>query len=119
MPRTKRRYCGQQLLGVVHDEDALDVELDAGLVVGLVEVERGLGGDEEEGGVFERAFGAGVEPEERVFRVAGDGLVELLVVVVGELGLGAAPQGAGGVDLLGGAGLDRTSSSSAFHSLLS
>ena len=96
----------QQLLGVVHDEDALDVELDAALVVGLVEIERGLGRDVEERGVLERAFGRGVEPEERVFPVAGDGLVELLVVFVLELGLGAAPHGAGGVDLLGGARLD-------------
>ena len=96
----------QQLLGIVHDEDALDVELDAALVVGLVEIERSLGGNVEEGGVLERAFGAGVEPEERIFPVAGDGLVELLVVFVLELGLGALPHGAGGVDLFGGAGLD-------------
>ena len=119
MPRTKRRYCGRSSFGVVHDEDALDVELDADLVLGLVEVEGALDGDEEEGGVFERTFGPGVEPEERVLGVAGDGLVELLVVVVGELGFGAAPEGAGGVDLLGGADLDRTSSRSSFHSLLS
>ena len=96
----------KQVLGIVHDEDALDVKLDAALVVGLVEIERSLGGDVEEGGVLERAFGAGVEPEERVFPVAGDGLVELLVVVVLELGFGALPHRAGGVDLLGGAGLD-------------
>ena len=99
----------QQVLGVVHDEDALDVELDAALVVGLVEIERSLGRDVEERGVLERAFGAGVEPEERVFPVAGDGFVELLVVLVVELGLGALPHGAGGIDLLGGAGLDRIS----------
>ena len=70
----------EQLLGVIHDEDALDVELDAALVVRLVEVHGGLGRNVEEGGVFERAFGAGMEPEERVFPVAGDGLVELFVV---------------------------------------
>ena len=80
----------EEFLGVVHDEDALDVELDAGLVVGLVEIERGLGGDVEESGVLEGAFGAGVEPEERVFPVAGEGLVELLVVVVREFGLASA-----------------------------
>ena len=100
---------GEQLFGVVHDEDAFDVELDADLVLGLVEIERGFGGDVEERGVFEAAFGAGVEPEERVLRVAGDGLVELFVVVVGELVFGATPESAGGVDLLGGADLDRTS----------
>jgi hypothetical protein len=96
----------EEFLGVVHDEDTLDVELDAGLVVGLVEIERSLGGDIEESGVLEGAFGAGVEPEERVFSVTGKGLVELLVVVVGELGLGALPHGGGGVDLLGDAGFN-------------
>ncbi len=100
----------QELLGVVHDEDAFYVKLDAGLVLGLVEIERGLGGDVEERGVFETAFGLGVEPEERIFEAAGDGLVELLVVVILELGFGAAPEGAGRIDLLGGAGLDGLSS---------
>ena len=100
---------GEEVFGVVEDEDAFDVELDAAFVVGLVEVEGGFGGDEEEGGVFERALGAGVEPEERVGGVAGDGLVELLVVFVFELGFGAAPEGGGGVDLLGGADFCRTS----------
>src|SRR5277367_6744371 len=90
----------------IMDEDAPDVELDAYAIVGLVEVERSLGWDVEEGCVFEAAFGFGVEPEERVLRVAGDGLIELLVGLVGDLALGAAPEGAGGVDLLGGAGLD-------------
>ncbi len=47
-----------------------------------------------------------MEPEERVFPVAGDGFVELLVVVVLELGFGALPHRACGVYLLGSAGLD-------------
>jgi hypothetical protein len=81
----KAQVLREQVLGVVHDEDALDVELDAAFVVGLVEIERSLGRNVEEGGVLERAFGAGVEPEEWIFPVAGDGLVELLVVLVLEL----------------------------------
>ena len=48
----------QQLLGIVHDEDALHVKLDAAFVVGLVEVQRGLGRDIEERGVLQRAFSA-------------------------------------------------------------
>jgi hypothetical protein len=47
-----------------------------------------------------------VEPEERVFQVVGDGLVELLVVVVLQFGLRALPHGGGGVDLLGDAGFN-------------
>jgi len=72
----------KELLRVVHDEDALDVELDACLVVVLVEIERGLDGDVEEGGVLKGAFGAGVEPEEWFLPIVRDGLIELLVVVV-------------------------------------
>src|SRR6202042_3083634 len=96
----------EELLGVVHDEDALDVELDAGLVVGLVEIQGSLGWNVEESSVLKGAFGASVEPEERIFPVSGEGLVELLVVVVGEFGLGALPHGRGGVDLLGDAGFN-------------
>jgi hypothetical protein len=102
----KAKVLGKQVLGIIHDEDAPDVELDAALVVGLVEIERSLGRNVEEGGVLERAFGAGMEPGHRIFPVAGDGLVELLVVVVLELGLGALPHRASGIDRLGGAGLD-------------
>ncbi len=97
----------KQVLGVVHDEDALDVKFDSALVVGLVKIERSLRGNVEKSGVLECAFGAGVEPEERIFPVAGDGLVEFLIVFVGELGLGASPHSGGGVDLLGDARLRR------------
>ena len=97
----------QKLLGVVHDEDALHVELDAGLVVGLVEIERSLRGDVEERGVLKASFGFGVEPEERIFPIAGDGFVEFLVVFVLELTFRATPESTGDIDLLGGAGFDR------------
>ena len=78
----------QKLLRVVHDEDALYVELYAALVLGLVEIERSLGGDVEQRGVFQGAFGLGVEPEQRIFPIAGDGLVQFLVVLVLEFAFG-------------------------------
>ena len=97
----------QKLLGVVHDEDALDVELDSGLVFSLVEIERSLRRDIEERSVVETSFRLGVEPEERVFPIAGDRFVELLVVLVFQLAFGAAPESTGGIDLFRGPLLDR------------
>ena len=92
---------GQELLLVVGYEDALDVELDAGAIIGAVEVERRLRGNIEEGGVLDRALGLGVNPMEgrRVVAFgaeapearAREGLIELDVVLVLELGLGPAP----------------------------
>ena len=97
----------QKLLGVVHDEDALHIELHARLVFRLVEIERRLRRHIEERGVLQAPFGLGVEPEQRIFPIAGDRFVELLVVLVFEFALGAAPQRAGGIDLFGGPLLDR------------
>ena len=53
----------QEFLVVVGDEDAADVELDAGLVVGVVEVEGSLRRDVEEGRVLDGALGLGVHPQ--------------------------------------------------------
>ena len=97
----------QKLFGVVHDEDALHVELHADLVFRLVEIERSLRGHVEERGVFKAPFGLGVEPEERICPIAGDGFVELLVVLFRDFTLGTTPESAGGIDLFGGAGLHR------------
>ena len=56
--------------------------------------------------VFHTSFGLGVKPEERVLGVAGDGLVQLLVSLVGDFAFGPAPESTGDIDLFGGAGLD-------------
>jgi hypothetical protein len=55
----------QQGLGVVHDEDALDVELDAGLLVAVPQVHRRLAGEVEQLGVLGAAFDAVVRPGQR------------------------------------------------------
>ena len=46
-----------------------------------------------------------MEPEERILRVAGEALVQLLVILIRQLAFGTAPEGAGGIYLLGGASL--------------
>ena len=96
----------KKLPGVVQDKDALDVELDTGLELGLVEIERRLGGNEEERSVFETSFSFGVNPEEWILGVAGDRLVQLLVSLIGNLVLGPAPEGTRRIHLFGGARLD-------------
>jgi hypothetical protein len=83
----KAQVLGHQRLGVVHDEDALHIQLDAGVLVALVQVERGLGGDVQQLRVLGIAFDAVVAPGQRSSVVA-DGLVELLVLLVRDVLLG-------------------------------
>ena len=95
-----------QLLGVVHDEDALHVELHAVAGSALEHVERGAGRDVEQLRVFLLAFDAGMRPGQRVLEIVGDVLVELLVLLFGDLVLGAPTERAGLVDGLVLVGLD-------------
>ena len=61
----------QQLLGVVHDEDAPDVELDAVALLAVPQVERRARRDVEQLRVFLPAFDLGVRPGERRARSRG------------------------------------------------
>ena len=82
----------QKLLGVVHDEDALDVELKAARGIALHEVERRARGDEQQARVLALALDAVVAPSERRGEVVRDVLIELAVLLVGDLGPGPRPQ---------------------------
>ncbi len=97
----------EKLLGIVCDEDALYIELHAHLVLRLIQIERSFGGNIEERSVLEASFGLGMEPEERVLRVAGDRLIQLFVVVLRQLTLRPAPERARSIHLLGDARLLR------------
>ncbi len=70
-------------------------------VVTVPEVERRVRGEVEKLGVLGLAFDPGVRPGQRRFEIVGDVLVELLVLLVGDLRLGASPQGRRLIDLLG------------------
>ena len=93
----------QELFLVVGYEDPLDVELDTRAVVRAEEVEGGLGGDIEEGRILDRALGLGMDPMKgRVFALrraefpeprAGEGFVEVHVVLVLELGSSVSATG--------------------------
>ena len=82
----------QQLLPVVHDEDALDVEREAAVAaLAVVQVEGRLRRDVEQRARLEAALHVHAEVLERVVPVVGDVLVELAVLVLGDLVLGAGP----------------------------
>ena len=89
-----------QLLGVVHDEHAADVQLDAVTVIAVPQVERRPLRDEEQLRVLVAAFDLRVAVGERRLEVVRDVLVELLVLLLGDLGLRPRPERRRLVDLL-------------------
>ncbi len=88
----------QELVGLVHDEHALYVQLQAPRRFAMVQVERRAARHVEQRGVFQLAFDLVVAPAQRVLEVMGDVLVELLVFLVLHLGARTGPQRAGAVD---------------------
>ena len=81
----------QELAALVHDEDALDVQLYAALHLGVVDVEGRAAGDVEERVRLERALHLDGDRAERRGPVVRDVLVELFVLAVGHLRLRAVP----------------------------
>ena len=88
----------QEVLGVVHDEDAPHVELEAVALLPVPEVERRLRREVEELRVLLAALDPVVRPGERRLEVVRDVLVELDVLLVLDLALGPRPQRARLVD---------------------
>ena len=89
---------GQQLLALLHDQDVGAVQRQALLEVLAVQVVRRAAGDEQQRVVAERALGVDAERARRVGEVVEVGLVELVVLLVGDLGLAALPDGDHRVD---------------------
>ncbi len=89
-----------QLLGVVHDEHPLHIELDAMTGVAVPQIEGRVLRDVEQVGVFVPALDTRVGPRQRVLEVVRDVLVKTLVLVLADVVLGARPQGIGLVDRL-------------------
>ena len=86
---------------VLGDEHALDVQLDAVAALRVVEVERARGRNEQQRLVGHHALGLHVQARPGVVEGVRDVVVELLVLLVGDLGLGPGPERARLVDLLG------------------
>ena len=89
---------GQQIGALVHDEHAGGVELEALLVLPGVEVIGGVGRDIEHGLVLHRALGGHVHHAQGILPVAVLLLIELVVLLRGDLALGPLPQGYHGVE---------------------
>jgi len=92
----------EHILPVVGDHDALDVELegDALLVVTLVHAVLGLRGHVENGLKGDIAFSGEVELAEGGLGVLSEGLVEILVLGIGDVGGGAGPDSLDSVHVL-------------------
>ena len=102
----KAQVGGQQGFGVVHDEDALHVELQAALFLAVPQVHRRLAGQVQQLRVLGAAFHAVVGVGQWRLKVVADLLVELVVLLLRNVFLGARPDGAGLVDGFPLAGLD-------------
>lgn len=83
-----------ELLGVVHDEHALHIQLQAVLVIAVPHVPRRLRRDVQQAGVFLLALHPVVAPAQRIGEVVGDVFVELFVLFVGHVSLAAGAQSA-------------------------
>lgn len=94
----KAEVLGQQIGALVHDEHAGGVELEALLVLPGVEVIGGVGRDIEHGLVLHRALGGHVHHAQGILPVAVLLLIELVVLLRGDLALGPLPQGYHGVE---------------------
>jgi hypothetical protein len=92
-PAHETQVYRHQLLGVVHDEDATHIELDAVAGGTFEEIEGGSRRDVQELRIFLLAFDTGVHMRQRIFEIMRNMLVELLVLLVADLRLGASPQG--------------------------
>ena len=89
---------GQKVGALLHDEHVGAVEREALLVVLAVEVERRLGRHEQQRVVLERALGVEGDGARRVLPVVEGGLVELVVLLRLDVGLGLLPDRRHGVD---------------------
>ena len=82
----------QELFGVVHDENAPHVQLQAARRLAMPQVERRARRHVQQAGVFLLALDLAVRPRERIGEVVSDVAVELLVFLVLHLGARPRPQ---------------------------
>ena len=94
----KAQVGGQQGFGVVHDEHAFHIQLDAAFFVAIPQVKRRFAGQVKQLGVFGAAFHLVVAPSQRRLVVVADGFVKLGVLLGADVLFGACPQGRGFVD---------------------
>ena len=89
---------GQQVRALLHDHHPGGVELQALLKVGGEVVHGHLAGDVQQGLVLDGPLGGDVDGQQGILPVAELGLVEVVVLLLGDLALGPLPDGDHGVD---------------------
>jgi len=97
----EREPLGNEVGGIVGDEDAANVELDVVLgLLGLEEIEGSALGNEEDGAELELTLNGEVLDTEVVLPVVAERLVERTVLLLADVGGVAGPDGLGLVELL-------------------
>ena len=80
------KILGNDLLAVVHDEHTTDVQFDRVLLLLVLEqIEWGAFGDEEKGAELQLTLDGEVLDGQVIFPVVGEGLVELGVLLIGDI----------------------------------
>ena len=96
----------QELVSIFHDKDALDVELDTTPRIAIPQVERSMTRDEKQLRVFAAALDTIVGPGQRILEIVRHVFVKLAILLVGNVGFIARPEGIGLVNRFPLAGLD-------------
>ena len=98
-PAHKAQVVRQELLGFIHDEDALHKKLEPVLGITVKEIPRGLGRDVKKRRVLKLPFNLVVTPDERIVISVRQVLIKLLVLLVLYVARGDRPEGLGVVNL--------------------
>jgi hypothetical protein len=88
------------VFGIVHDEHAPNVQLDAVAMLAIPQIELRMRRDEQQVRVLLPTLDLGMAPGNRRLEIVRDVLVELLVLLFGDLRSRPRPQGGRLVDLL-------------------
>ena len=89
---------GQQVVALLHDQDVGAVECQTLLVILAVQIERRAARHKQQGIVLERALGMEADGARRIVKVVERGLVELVVVLLLDIGAALLPDRCHGID---------------------
>ena len=89
---------GQQVVALLHDQDIGAVERQTLLVILAVQIERRAARHKQQGVILERALGMEADGARRIVKVVERGLVELVVVLLLDIGAALFPDRRHGVD---------------------
>ena len=94
----KAQIARQQLLRIIHDENAAHIQLDTVLAFTIPHIEGRFGGNIKQLRVFLLAFHTGMCPTKRLLPIMRDMLVKLLVLLLSDIVFRTGPQRAGAIN---------------------